>query len=82
MTSVSTHFTSREWLNGVKEIWYGRYAIGHYSKLLIFNSLRSAVPSTVMLSRRWNNDDAISHDPLCMAITNQTIPYLTKLHLT
>jgi hypothetical protein len=49
------------------EIWYGHYAVGDYSKFKIFNLIQSVIPMCWMLKlMRWDQDDAIDHDPLCM----------------
>jgi hypothetical protein len=48
----------------IDEIWYGRFAIGHKSKFIICNFLRSVTPLRRQLKiARLYDDDAISHDP-------------------
>jgi hypothetical protein len=57
------------------EIWCALYAIGDEYKLIFFNFQHSAIPSRQLLEfLRWN-DDATTHDPLRMRITN--LPNLT-----
>jgi hypothetical protein len=59
----------------VNEIWYGCYAIGHYSILIIPNVFHSVIPLLRMLKvARWDVDDTIIHDPLRMRITDLTLP--------
>jgi hypothetical protein len=71
-------------LNGwteIHKILYGRFAIGYCSKRGVFNFLHSIIPTLRHLEVvRWNNDDAIAHDPLRMRITFLTNPNLTQLH--
>jgi hypothetical protein len=54
----------------ISEIWHGRYAIGHYYKLVISNFLHAVIPLWRMLEVvRWNNDETITYDNLHMHIT-------------
>jgi hypothetical protein len=55
------------------DIWYGCYAMGRYSKLILFKFLHMLIPTSRLLEVvRWINDDAITHDPLRIRITNLT----------
>jgi hypothetical protein len=52
------HFLENDWTD-FYEVWYGRYAIGDYSKLIILNFVRSVIPTWRMLKiARWKHDDA------------------------
>jgi hypothetical protein len=59
------------------EIWYRRYAIGDYSKIVLCNFSHSVISTWRLPGLRWSDDDAITYDPLRMRITNLTYPNQT-----
>jgi hypothetical protein len=59
-------------LTEIREIWYGRYAIGVYSKLILFTFLLSVISTWRMLKVvRCNDYNAITYD-LSVRVTNLT----------
>jgi hypothetical protein len=86
MISVCKHLITSEWLdrflwNLVLTLCHQRLLRTHILKILL-----SEIPTLRMLRvMRWNHDDAITHDPMCMRtphLTYQTEPNLTSSQVT
>jgi hypothetical protein len=57
----------------MNKMLYGYNTIGDKRKLIDFNFWHSVISTGELLAVvRWNDDDAIAHDPLRMRITNLT----------
>jgi hypothetical protein len=63
------------------KIWYGCYAMGHYSKFILSNCLHSLIPSLqTPKDAGWDDEDAIIHETMRMRITNVISSPLTRLY--
>jgi hypothetical protein len=71
--SVCPHLLLENGWTDLHEILYGYCANKQYSKFTLFNFLYSLILTPLMLKIvRWDDDDAITHEPLRMRITDLT----------
>jgi hypothetical protein len=65
-------------MGGFSRNLVGCYAIGDFCKLILLHSLHTAIPAKRILKIVWwDDDDAITNDPLRMRTTDLPQPNLT-----